>query len=271
MDDNILQSQQIVTDVFRSFRSELMKFYGKVEFKRKTDMSQVTLLDIRVEETLHAKLREVYTDDELGFEGEETGASGNRSSYWLVDPIDGTAPFIRGLPFCTNMAVLVHKDVSQAVVIYDFVADAMYTAILGRGAYKNGQQIRVSPRQLEDSMIVIESPEFAEIRNLVKGTGLKCITPVVSAGHGFIMTAEGKLEGRVQYRGYGKVYDYAPGALLVKEAGGELVTLTGDPYTVYTREFAAVTPAIAQYIQQQQSALADIHQQTPNNPSVGTV
>ncbi len=272
MSEDIPRSQQIVIETFRELRIRLMHDYGSAEFSRKSDYSHLTQLDILVERTLRKALAQVYDEQALGFEGEETGAHGNHETYWLVDPIDGTVPFIRGLPFCTNMAALIHNGETRAAVIYDFVADAMYTATKGGGASKNNQPIHVSSRPIEDAMVTIESPRFAEVRTHLKVAGIKSITPVVASGHGFIMTAEGKLEGRLQYRGYGKVHDYAPGALLVAEAGGELVTLAGEVYDTSCRDFAAVTPAVAEYLRNSQHDIITMHEGLKaGGAGVGTV
>src|SRR4029078_7839963 len=72
---------------------------------------------------------------------------------WLVDPIDGTAHFIRGLPFCTTMLALIEDVTVTFSAIYDFVNDIMYYAERGRGSYQDGKRIRVSGRPLADSYI----------------------------------------------------------------------------------------------------------------------
>lgn len=106
--EKIIASQQLVIDVFKGFRDELMAVYGNVEHDSKGDGSQVTLLDVKVEEALKARLRAAFP--EIGFHGEETeDVVGSENALWVVDPIDGTSSFTHGLPYCTNMAGLVRR------------------------------------------------------------------------------------------------------------------------------------------------------------------
>ena len=109
--------------MFRSFRKILLEHYGAAEFELKDDLSYVTKLDLMVEGSLHETMSQAYPG--LGFVGEELGDQRANASqpYWLVDPIDSTASFIRGLPNCTNMAALIVDGQPVASVIYDFVND----------------------------------------------------------------------------------------------------------------------------------------------------
>ncbi len=264
----IEDSLDIVERTFRSFCDELMASYGNIDFTLKKDHSQVTYLDRKIETTLRKKLSGF---SELGFEGEETGVFGSRDTYWLIDPIDGTVPFIRGLPYCTNMAALIDNNQVIASIIYDFVHDAMYVARKDHGAYKNGHPISVSSRSLDNSYLAIESPKFAEIRNLLGNDRIKCVTPFSTAGHGFIMTAEGKIEGRLQYQGFGKKYDYAPGALLVKEAGGKIIPLGEKEYGAESLNFAAVAPTVGVRVVSIYDQLVSLHEKNNHEPLQGHV
>jgi fructose-1,6-bisphosphatase/inositol monophosphatase family enzyme len=92
----------------------------------------VTELDSKTEKALKERLAEY--DEAIGFMGEEGGIAKQASTMWLVDPIDGTSHFTRGIPFCTTMIALVAEGVVVISVIYDFVRGDMYTAIRGQGA-----------------------------------------------------------------------------------------------------------------------------------------
>jgi len=68
-------------------------------------VSVVTKLDTDVEEFVSDELTKIYPD--IGFVGEEHGGNREAARFWIMDPIDGTGHFIRGLPFCTSMIALV--------------------------------------------------------------------------------------------------------------------------------------------------------------------
>lgn len=227
----------VVETVFRDARPKLVESYGQVAYEEKVDKSAVTELDTWVEGKLHDAL--LKFDESAGFYGEETGRSGNHETFWLVDPIDGTECFVRGLPYCTNMAALIHDGEPVVSIIYNFVNDEMFTAIKGAGAYKNGIPIRVSDRMADRSLVYVESKEFSLVRDYAKPYGITCLTAVYSAGHFFTLVAEGKVEGCIRYEGYGKSYDYAPGALLIQEAGGIAMNIGSSTYDYTNLNFVA--------------------------------
>jgi len=249
----VVESQQLVVDVFRGFRAELMKSYGAIEYERKADYSPVTRLDIKVEQDLKDQLGKAYP--EFGFQGEETGKSGNDQQFWLVDPIDSTSSFIRGLPFCTNMAALIENDLPIAMVIYDFVTDVLYTAVKGGGAYENGRQIHVNTTRLPGNLFVysLSGHRFDDLRLTLFAVGMKAFYPVGAAGHAYVMLAKGEIDGVTVLNTKTSAHDNAPGLLLVSEAGGEIVSLDGKD-DVYVHEFVAGTPVVTELVQEHQDA-----------------
>ncbi len=247
----IAGSQQLVIDVFKGFRAELMQAYGDIEFSRKSDTSQVTQLDIKVEQTLKDRLAERYP--EFGFQGEETGKSGNHQQYWLVDPIDSTSSFIRGLPFCTNMAALIQHNQPVATVIYDFVSDVLYTAVQGEGAYQDDKRLHVNRHRESGNLFVysLSNRKLDDLRKIMFKAGMKCFYPVGAAGHAYVMLAKGEIDGVVVLNTQTSAHDNAPGLLLVSEAGGEVVSFDGRD-DIDVREFVAGTPAVAELTLQHQ-------------------
>jgi len=243
----VVDSRQLVIDVFKDFRSELMQAYGAVAYTRKVDMSQVTELDIKVEETLKSRLGELFP--EFGFQGEETGRDGNPKQFWLVDPIDGTSSFIRGLPFCTNMAALIEDDQPIAAVIYDFVNDVLYTTIKGEGAYKNQEKMSVATERLPGSLFMysLSQHRLDDLRAVVAEIGMRCYYPVGAAGHAYMMVAEGKIDGVAVLNARTGVHDNAPGMLIVAEAGGQVTSFDGKD-DIYVHEFIVGSPTVTDLV-----------------------
>lgn len=80
-----------------------------------------------------------------------------KPTTWLVDPIDGTAHFIRGIPFCTTMVALIEDNQVVMSVIHDIANNDTYWAIRGQGAYRNGERIYVSDRPLKQGLVSFET------------------------------------------------------------------------------------------------------------------
>src|SRR5579863_3723886 len=113
-----------------------------VGFKGPQDF--VTEVDGEVERLIQSRLLEMFTGD--GFIGEEgpglTGAPG--APVWVVDPIDGTSNFARGVPhYCVSIACVIGRAV-EVGVIYDPMRDELFCARRGAGAQLNGAPLRVA-------------------------------------------------------------------------------------------------------------------------------
>lgn len=247
-DQQIIDAQQVVIDVFKSFRQELLSVYGNIDHTSKADHSPVTVYDVKVEETLKAAL--IKASPDTGFQGEETGASGNSETYWLVDPIDGTSSFIRGLPFCTNMAALVTDGEVVAAVVYDFVNDVLYTARKGHGSFKNGQKMSVNTVRQPGNFVVYSftRKNFGLLQEAMAEIGIRVLLPMGAAGHDYVMLAEGKIDGVIVLSSPKGLHDNAPGMLLVEEAGGAMLSFD-DKKGVYRHEFIVGSPAVVDLIE----------------------
>jgi myo-inositol-1(or 4)-monophosphatase len=247
-DQQVIDSQALVVDVFKGFREELLSVFGNSEHTSKSDGSPVTIYDVKVEEALKARLAESFPN--VGFQGEETGASGNADTYWLVDPIDGTSSFVRGLPFSTNMGALVQDGVVVAAVIYDFFHDVLYAAVKGKGAFKDGQPIHINDtRQLGNLFVFsLNRVGFSHVQEALTELGMRALLPVGACGYEYAMLAEGKIDGIVVIRKGRGLYDNAPGVLLCEEAGAVLLPYD-DQTGVYRSQFVIGTPLVVDTIE----------------------
>src|ERR687890_1078425 len=114
-------------------RSQHPDFKGPQDF--------LTATDAEVEELIRTRLSTLFPDD--SFFGEEGGGSFERD-VWVVDPIDGTANFARGIPHFAISIAFVRDGRTEIGVVYDVMQNEVYTALRGRGARLNGEPIRVS-------------------------------------------------------------------------------------------------------------------------------
>jgi len=115
----------------------------RLQVERKSDASPVTEIDKRCEQVIFDTLRDVFPND--SFLGEETGQHhGPSGRCWIVDPIDGTRPFIRGIPTHSALVAL-EEDGRPVVGVIELPAlTTTYWAAAGCGAFKNGKPIHVS-------------------------------------------------------------------------------------------------------------------------------
>jgi len=210
----------------------------------------VTEIDTKVEEFLKEKLAEVYPDIE--FAGEEGGGKRDMERFWLVDPIDGTGHYVRGLPFCTVMIALIEHGVVTFSAIYDFINDDMYWAEKGKGAYKNDTPIHVSNRNLQQSYLGWESKDIEKKENFSKFVEINKLGNFrsISAGWEFAMIASGKLDARISFNPWGKDWDFAPGLLLVAEAGGVSTNIGSDKYDYRNTDLIAGNPIVHKELQE---------------------
>ena len=148
-------SLAVLEEVVREAGSIAMAYFKdlkNVEVKQKSPRDFVTAADVAVENFLKEALTRKYP--EYGFWGEESGQSANQTNRWIVDPIDGTHSFSRGQYF---WAISVALELDQELIIGAVYAPALndyYCAEKGKGAWKNGQPIKVSSESnLADGMV----------------------------------------------------------------------------------------------------------------------
>ena len=221
----------------------LAKGFGKAEaaaFKADHHHSAVTEFDRKTEQFLAEHLGKLFPD--IKFFGEEFGGDNSAERFWLVDPIDGTSNFIRGLPFATTMVTLIQDGAPFFSLIYNFISKEMYSAEKGKGARLNGSPIRVSTRPLQYAYIFAETNrrdhKNAEISSRINEKFNVYATR--NSGFEYAQVARGGIEARITFGDPpGEDWDYAPGALLVAEAGGVVRNLGCDTYDYRNHEFVA--------------------------------
>jgi myo-inositol-1(or 4)-monophosphatase len=227
-----------------ALRPRLLAAFGVAPFSTKADGSLVTALDVAVEEALKEELTTVVPD--ARFYGEETTHDELSSISWLIDPIDGTDAFIRGIPLCSTLVALLEHSQITLSVIDNFTTGEFYHAIRGQGAYLNGAPIRVSTRPIEQSTVVLEARPDAR-RASAYASSLATIMPAsriaqrVLFGYDWALVAQGKVEGVICHDSYEQIWDITPGALLIEEAGGIVRNLRQETYDPMNLNVIAAT------------------------------
>jgi myo-inositol-1(or 4)-monophosphatase len=184
----------------------------------------VTAADRDVEALLTGRIREVFPED--GFIGEEGGerAPAPGGAVWVIDPIDGTANFARGLPlWCVSVGVLFEGTIVLGA-IFDPVGNELFFARKGRGATRNGTPIRVSDRtDVGRARIGLgfsyRRPPELHVAAVAAMLDQGCEYSRLGSGAlGLAYVADGRFEG--YWEAHINAWDVAAGILLVEEAGG---------------------------------------------------
>lgn len=196
----------------------------------------VTDVDIAAEKEILYHLRKAFPDH--AFLCEESGRSGlDDAEYtWIIDPLDGTTNFMRGIPhYAVSLACMKDGKIEHAVVI-DPVRQEEFIASKGRGAQLNGKRIRVSNQtELRSALLgtgvpflghqADKLPQYANTLATLAGqsTGIR---RAGAAALDLAYVAAGRLDGFWEL-GL-KPWDIAAGALLIKEAGGLIADIDGS-------------------------------------------
>ena len=208
----------------------------EVQLKGRHDL--VSQADHESEERIVAAIRRRYPDHRIL--AEESGASSGDSEYeWLIDPLDGTANFLQGLPvFCISIACRRrHRLVAAAVL--DPIGDNLFVAALGDGARWNGRPMRVSDRHRLDGAFLATGYPFRArgaldlYLDVFRDVYLevRSIRRCGAAALDLAYTAAGVYDGFFEFRL--SPWDFAAGILLIRESGGRITDLDGGD-----REFA---------------------------------
>ena len=199
---------------------------SKLVIEKKGHQDLVSEADKNVEIFIRDQISAMFPNDNII--GEEGGASpgtgATNSSYiWVIDPIDGTANFVSGIPAWTVVIALVKDDVVIAGFIFDPLQNELFTATAGEGAFCNGVRLAVSNAQsLHDGSVAVGFSNRSKA-----GFINKLVTQIVDDGGVFFRNASGAMSlayvaaGRLI--GYSEdhmnAWDYLAGQLMVKEAG----------------------------------------------------
>jgi myo-inositol-1(or 4)-monophosphatase len=225
----------------------LMSYYGRPPEGLASKSSETDLVsdaDREAERAVRNLLGAERPDDGLlAEEGSHTpGSSGRR---WLVDPLDGTVNFLYGFPAWAVSVALEDAGGVAVGVVYSPVHAETFSAVRGEGARLNGRPLRVrEPRALESAMVATgfsyEAERRAEqaevIRRLLPSA--RDIRRAGAAALDLAWLAAGRVDAFYE-RGL-QDWDSAAGNLLVREAGGAVADLDGDPPGL----IAAATPEL---------------------------
>lgn len=224
---------------YLEFAKEIAKEAGKIMLKYfniddkssyKEDNTIVTIADKEINSYLIKKVKERYPDHSVDGEEETFG----KSKYvWVCDPIDGTAMYARHIPVAVFSLALVIDGIPNLGVVYDPFTDSLYTAIKGKGAYKNGNQINVNNYELEDKKSVCHydywtNAEFKILKVIEELSKKTYFIGVGSIIRACMCVASGDFTLAIFPGTKHKNCDIAAVKVIVEEAGGKVTDLFGN-------------------------------------------
>jgi len=221
-----------------------------VELKGTQDF--VTVADREVETFIRDRIARAFPGDH--FLGEETAGSftGNAEHLWIVDPIDGTHNFLRGVAFWNVSIAYVEDGVRTLGAVYDPSHDELFHARRGAGAWRSDSEGDVRIRtagttRLDDSMVAVghsdrkPEPRYMELRRgLMKASA--AFRNFGSAALQLAHVADGRLDGYVEFEL--SSWDAMAGLLLVEEAGGRVAPFPGRGGLTVRAPVIAAVPGI---------------------------
>jgi myo-inositol-1(or 4)-monophosphatase len=222
----------------------------------------VSIADREVEKLIRARLATAFPDDGLlGEEGgggdreRDDGSEGrpSRRGLWVIDPIDGTANFLRGMPYWSVALAYLIGERTEIGVTYDPVHDDLFWARRGAGAYRNERRVRVSgcanPGEAVLGSTFTFKMKVEDYVRLIEGV-LRAGADHRRMGSTALMmchVADGRLDGCATM--YCNSWDVIGGLLLVREAGGSASDfLAGATLTEPNRAFGC-TPGLQQVVE----------------------
>jgi myo-inositol-1(or 4)-monophosphatase len=234
IDMRLLAAQAVAREAGAKARRRFLDRSFKVGFKGPHDY--LTEVDGETEAFIAGRLTKVFPAD--GFIGEESDArpAAAGGAVWVVDPIDGTANFARGVPhFCVSIASVVDGRV-EVGVIYNPMLDELFAARRGGGARLNGAPIGTSPvASLANASVEVgwnSRAGFGQYVDLLRRVASTGASPsrTGSGALAIAYVAAGRLDGFVEH--HINAWDCLAGILLVSEAGGHVSDfLRGDGLT----------------------------------------
>ncbi|MDD8057755.1 MULTISPECIES: inositol-1-monophosphatase [Shewanella] len=243
----------IATRAARAAGQTIMRAYtelDRVEVSSKGINDFVTSVDKEAEATITYQIRKSYPDHTIVGEEDGENRGDNKDYVWIVDPLDGTNNFVRGIPhFAVSIAVQ-YKGKIEVAVIYDPVREELFSAVRGKGAKLNDFRLRVTnvndlsstiigtgfpfkARQHTESYMAILGEVFPQCADLRRAG---------SAALDLAYVAAGRLDGFFEI-GL-KPWDIAAGDLICREAGGTVTDFMGAHNYMTSGNIVAGSPKV---------------------------
>ncbi|RUO78457.1 inositol-1-monophosphatase [Pseudidiomarina taiwanensis] len=233
----------------------LVKNFGveaDLNIQAKSQNDFVSEIDKAAEAAIIGAIRKNYPDHSIIAEESGTTAGAESEHEWIIDPLDGTTNYLRGIPhFAISIAYRV-KGVVQVAVVYDPLREDLFTAVKGGGAQLNGKRLRVkAKRDLDGALLATGFPfkrkALSDVYLAVFADLFEDVADMRRAGAAALdlaYVAAGRVDGFFEFAL--QPWDMAAGALLVREAGGLVADFNGGHDFLSQGHIVAGNPKVVQ-------------------------
>ncbi|ULA67250.1 MAG: Inositol-1-monophosphatase [Nitrospira sp.] len=211
----------------------------------KAAINLVTDADRQAEETIVRTILSAHPTHRIL--AEERGRDGAMESpyQWIIDPLDGTTNFAHGFPFYSVSIGLEYHGECIVGVVLDPTRRELFTAVVGEGAYLNGERLRVSANESLDHSLLVTGFAY-DIRDTTNNN-LDHFSRISLRAQGVRRTGSAALDlcyvASGRFDGYWEVklspWDMAAGIVMVREAGGLISSFQKDTFSLYGQELVA--------------------------------
>jgi histidinol-phosphatase len=247
MAENLRNYLDFVTETaYLAGRQTLSYFQTGVQAEYKIDNTPVTIADKKTEEFIRGRIEKQFPGHAILGEEFGTQDSGQTSHRWIVDPIDGTKSFLRGVPLYGVLIGLEIEGVVEVGAAYFPALDEMIAAATGEGAWWNGRRAHVSQvSSLSHAWVSFTDP--ASFEEFGKKAAWERLQKAAyyragwSDSYGYLLAATGRVD--VMVDPIMAVWDCGPFPPIFREAGGYFGDWKGNP-SIYNSEALATNPAL---------------------------
>lgn len=221
----------------------------------------VTQADKEIESLLSERILTQFEHDSI-IQEEHDDIAGTSGFAWVIDPIDGTNNYARRIPDARIQMAIMHEGEIHYGAIYDPISMTLFSARIGMGAYKTNlkdkktQKLSVSNRSAKQSLVMLTvavatSEELINtiLRNMQDEIGT--IRIYGCAAVSFELLAQGFADAFITT--IAKPMDMAPGAMIIKEAGGKVLDFEGNDWSLENKNIlvgnAQNTPSLLSFVQ----------------------
>jgi len=252
MNVDITQLSKAIEPIIRQAGEILLSYFNKtLEIHEKADGSIATNADLASERYLKQALGALVPD--VSFNAEESGKQGVNSYCFVIDPLDGTTNFSRGIGYFCISVCLTYDDEPILAVIYQPLMNEYFHAYKGDGAFLNGQQLNIDVSvPLDKSLTVVGLPytknaQYLELLELARVIAPKSFAfrHLGASALDLAYVAAGRING--VYLAELAWWDVAAGMLLIDQAGGTVTDFEGNQITPVFKTCLAGSPEV--YIQ----------------------
>lgn len=220
----------------------------ELAIERKGMQDLVSIADQAVERAIRGELSRTFPEDAII--GEEDGASDDylaAKGVWVIDPIDGTSNFLRGMPYWCCVIAFVIDGVTEIGLTYDPVHDELFACQRGQGATRNGRSIKVSDRLVGEACVGLsfnfkqDAPAYGRMVDRLNALGIDHRRSGSTALH-LAHVADGRIDACITRDC--QSWDVLAGLALVEAAGGVASRYSKGATLLERRAVLAMAPQL---------------------------